>query len=98
MDLMTGKVFSSSKWQSLPINDIAIWRLNDFDKMVADERMRTEEPPPPLIDLTEQRETNVIEESIPQINTKGIENDYGFNNSDIMLLIRSLTTLMALSA
>ena len=83
MDLMTGKVFSSSKWQSLPINDIAIWRLNDFDKMVADERMRTEEPPPPLIDLTEQRETNVIEESIPQINTKGIENDYGFNNSDI---------------
>ena len=72
IDLITGRTFSSSKWELLPINDISVWRLNEFDKMLTEERMRASEPPPPLIDLSQQKETDAMEESIQQVVTKGV--------------------------
>ena len=61
---------------TVPINDITIWRLNEFDKMLADERIRTSEPPPPLIHLSQQKGNEV------QVITNGIGNDYGLINGN----------------
>ena len=51
MDLITGFTFSSSKWELVPIPDVVIDRISKFDETMKMERKRTDELPPPLIDL-----------------------------------------------
>ena len=51
--------------------------------MLADERMRTSEPPPSLINLSQQKENGVTQESIEEVITTG-NNDNDDHDIDTM--------------
>ena len=47
LDINTGYVFTSTKWHALPLSDIIIDYLNQFDNMISAQRSRKDERPPP---------------------------------------------------
>ena len=51
MDLITGFTFSSTKWELMHVPHVVIDRISKFDEIMKMERIRTDELPPPLIDL-----------------------------------------------
>ena len=59
-DISTGETFSTTKWELLPIYDIAISILNDYDNYLSTIRSKTSEHPPPLIDVSYLYDFNSI--------------------------------------